>query len=327
MWIHDPLAPTSARIDESFTTVRSLRAMRVVVGSGPAGTAVARLLVERGEQVRVVTRSGSGPDGVEKVKADATDPEVLTKLADGAETVFSCGGPAYDRWVTDWPPLGASLVKTAEATGAVLLTTGNLYAYGQPAGAMKDGDPDRPNSTKGQVRARVWADALAAHESGRIRTAEVRGSDYLGAGAASFFTIGVLPGVLAGKKTAVPADLDALHSWTAVDDVARTLVAIASDESALGRVWHVPTPPPTSIRDLATQAAAIAGAPAPRLSAMPPAVLWLGGLFNKQAHEIRELQYQFRSPFVLDSTEAQATFGITPSATEAALEATVRSWR
>ncbi|WP_328334282.1 NAD-dependent epimerase [Kribbella sp. NBC_00382] len=302
--------------------------MRVVVGSGPVGTAVARLLVERGEQVRLVTRSGTGPDGVEKVKADATDPAVLTKLADGAETVFSCGGPAYERWVPDWPPLGASLVKTAGATGAVLLTTGNLYGYGQPAGVMKDGDPDRPNSVKGQVRARVWADALAAHDAGRIRTAEVRGSDYLGAGAASFFTIGVLPGVLAGRRTAVPADLDALHSWTAVDDVARTLVAIASsDDGALGRVWHVPTPPPTSIRDLAAQAAAIAGAPAPRLSAMPGAVLWLGGLFNKQAREIRELQYQFRAPFVLDSADAQQTFDLTPSTTAAALEATVRSGR
>lgn len=301
--------------------------MRVVVGSGPVGTAVARLLVERGEQVRLVTRSGTGPDGVEKVKADATDAAVLTKLAEGAETVFSCGGPAYEKWVTDWPPLGASLLATADATGAVLLTTGNLYGYGQPSGPMKDGDPDRPNSVKGQVRAKLWADALAAHQAGRIRTAEVRGSDYLGAGAASFFTIGVLPGVLAGKKTAVPADLDALHSWTAVDDVARTLVAVASDDSAWGRIWHVPTPAPVSVRDLATQAAALAGVRAPQLSVMPPAVLWLGGLFNKQAREIRELQYQVRAPFVLDSTDAQNTFGITPSTTEAALAATVRSGR
>jgi nucleoside-diphosphate-sugar epimerase len=293
--------------------------MRVVVGSGPVGTAVARLLVERGEQVRVVTRSGTGPDGVEKVSADATDPAVLTKLVDGAETVFSCGGPAYDRWLTDWPPLGDSLIKTAEATGAVLLTTGNLYGYGEPTGSMKEGDPDQPNSSKGRIRAKVWADALAAP----IRTAEVRGSDYLGAGAVSFFTVAVLPGVLAGKKTAVPADLDALHSWTAVEDVARTLVAVASDESALGRVWHVPTPPPVSIRDLATQAAAIAGAPEPRLSSMPPAVLWLGGLFNKQARGIRELQYQFRAPFVLDSSDAQTTFSLSPTPTAEALAATI----
>jgi nucleoside-diphosphate-sugar epimerase len=219
--------------------------------------------------------------------------------------------------------LGASLIETAAATGAVLLTTGNLYPYGPPSGPMTEGDPDRPNSVKGAVRAKVWADALAAG----IRTAEVRGSDYLGAGVASFFTIGVLPGVLAGKRTPVPADLDALHSWTYVGDVARTLVAVASDEKAWGRVWHVPTAPPVSIRELSIAAAEIAGAPAPRLSSMPPAVLWVGGLFNKQAREIRELQYQVRAPFVLDSSQAREAFGIEPVPTADALEETIRTGR
>jgi nucleoside-diphosphate-sugar epimerase len=257
------------------------------------------------------------------VSADATDPAVLRKLADGADTLFSCGGPAYHQWRTEWPPLGASLIETAAATGAVLVTTGNLYGYGQPSGPMTEGAPDRPNSVKGEVRAKVWADALAAG----IRTAEVRGSDYLGAGAVSFFTVGVLPGVLAGKKTAVPADLDAPHSWTFVGDVARTLVAVASDEKAWGRIWHVPTAPPVSVRELSSAAAEIAGAPAPRLSSMPAPVLWLGGLFDQQAREIRELQYQVRAPFVLDSSQAQEAFAIEPVPTADALEETIKSAR
>jgi nucleoside-diphosphate-sugar epimerase len=286
---------------------------------------VARTLAEQGEQVKVVTRSGTGPDHpmIEKVAADATDPAALTRITEGAETLFSCGGPAYDKWATDWPPLGESLIGTAENTGALLLTTGNLYGYGAPTHPMTEHDEDRPNSVKGQVRARLWADALVAHRAGRIRTAEVRGSDYLGAGAASFFTIGVLPGVLRGKATPVPADLDVPHSWTYVGDVARILVAVAAEDSAWGRIWHVPTAPPVSLRDLAAQAAAIAGVRAPKLTSMPAAVLWLGGLFNKQAKEIRELQYQFRKPFVLDSSAAMKTFGIEPVGTDEALRETV----
>ena len=35
----------------------------LVVGAGPVGTAVARRLLADGHHVRVVTRSGSGPDG------------------------------------------------------------------------------------------------------------------------------------------------------------------------------------------------------------------------------------------------------------------------
>jgi nucleoside-diphosphate-sugar epimerase len=299
--------------------------VRLVVGAGPVGTTVAKSLAEQGERVKLVTRSGSGPEhpNIEKVIADASDPAALTAIAEGAETIFSCGGPPYERWPTDWPPLGESLIKTAEDTGAVLLTTGNLYGYGAPTHPMTEQDEDRPNSVKGQVRGKLWADALAAHRDGRIRTAEVRGSDYLGAGAASFFTIGVLPGVLRGKATPVPADLDALHSWTYVGDVARTLISVATEDSAWGRIWHVPTAPPVSIRELATQAAVIAGVPSPTITAMPSAVLWLGGLFNRQAKEIRELQYQFRRPFVLDSSAATKTFGIDPVGTGEALRETV----
>jgi nucleoside-diphosphate-sugar epimerase len=51
-----------------------------------------------------------------------------------------------------------------------------------------------------------------------------------------------------------PADLDAPHSRTYVGDVARTLIAVAADESAWGRARHVPTPRPMSIRALATVA-------------------------------------------------------------------------
>lgn len=299
--------------------------MRVVVGAGPVGTAVAESLAEQGERVKLVTRSGSGPDhpNIERVAADAGDPVALSSIASGAETLFSCGGPAYEKWPTDWPPLGESLITTAENTGALLLTTGNLYAYGVPTHPMTEQDEDRPNSVKGQVRAKLWADALAAHRDGRIRTAEVRGSDYLGAGAASFFTIGVLPGVLRGKVTPVPADLDAAHSWTYVGDVARTLISVAMEDSAWGRIWHVPTAPPVSIRELAAQAAAIAGVRAPKLQTMPSSVLWLGGLFNRQAKEIRELQYQFRRPFVLDASAAAKTFGIEPVGTDEALRETV----
>ena len=36
--------------------------LHVVIGSGPIGSTVARLLADEGEQVRVVTRSGTGPE-------------------------------------------------------------------------------------------------------------------------------------------------------------------------------------------------------------------------------------------------------------------------
>ncbi|MEU3921698.1 NAD-dependent epimerase/dehydratase family protein [Streptomyces sp. NPDC029004] len=299
--------------------------LHVIVGAGPVGSATARLLADRGEQVRIVTRRGTGPDhpAVEKVAADASDPGTLTKLTEGATALYNCVGAPYHRWPTDLPPPAAASLAAAHATGAVLATTSNLYGYGPVDGPMTEQTPQRATGVKGSLRARLWREALAAHEAGDVRATEVRGSDYLGAGTQSLLTLLVLPKVLAGARVSVPADLGAPHSWTYVGDVARTLVAVAADERAWGRPWHVPTAAPVSMRELAARACALAGAPVPRLSTMPRAVLWLGGLRDPLVRELRETQYQFRRPFVLDSSATTTAFGIEANPLEESLRETM----
>ena len=237
--------------------------VQLVIGAGAIGTATAQLLADRGERVRLVTRSGRGPEhpAVERVAADASDADALSRLAEGAAVIYSCAAPAYPSWATDWPPLAAALLLAAQTSGALLVTTGNLYGYGAAGGPMTEGLPLRPNTEKGQVRVRIWNEALEAHRAGRIRTAEVRSSDYLGASAVNAMTLLVLPRVLVGKRALAPADLDAPHSWTYTRDVARTLLAVAADAGSWGRAWHVPTGPPKSFREVATRAAELAGVP------------------------------------------------------------------
>jgi nucleoside-diphosphate-sugar epimerase len=299
--------------------------LHVIVGAGPVGSATARLLAERGERVRLITRRGSGPDhpAIERIAADATDAERLTGLATGAAALYNCANPAYHRWAIDWPPLAQALLRAALRSGAVLATVGNLYGYGPVEETMTEDTPLRPSSVKGQVRVRMWQDALDAHRTGRIRATEVRGSDYLGAGAQSTLTLLVVPKVLAGRRAIVPGDLDVPHSWTYVGDVARTLIAAGANEQAWGRAWHVPSAPAASIRQLATRISALAGAPAPRLSPMPAPVLWLGGVFDPTVRELREVAYQFLRPFVLDSSAATATLGIEATPLDHTLRETI----
>lgn len=303
-------------------------ALHVIVGAGPVGTATARLLAERGEQVRVVTRRGTGPEhpAIERVAADAADADRLAVLTDGAAALYNCANPAYHRWPTDWPPLAAALLTAAERSGAVLATVGNLYGYGPVDAPMTEETPLASTGTKGRVRNRMWADALAAHRAGRARVTEVRGSDYLGAGVNSLGSL-VLPRVVAGRRVVVPVDLDAPHTFTYVGDVARTLVATATHERAWGRAWHVPSPPAVSVRALATRAAALAGAPAPKLTRLPYPALWLGGLFDPTVRELRETAYQFDRPFLMDSTLAERTFGISPTPLDEVLAETVAGLR
>jgi len=282
----------------------------LVVGSGHVGTATALRLLDAGHHVRVVTRSGGGPDGAERVAADAADGERLVELAQGCTAIYNCVNPTYTRWEQDWPPVASALLRAAETSGAVLATVGNLYGYGRVDAPMTEQTPLAATGVKGRVRIAMWHDALAAHEAGRIRTFEVRGSDYLGGN--SMLSYVVTPALRKGRRAFVPADLDAPHTWTCTLDVAALLVTGVYDERAWGKAWHVPSTDPLSLRELTGIAAAQLGVQ-PKLSSMPASVLWAAGLVNPMAKELRETQHQFRRPFVLDSTAARRTFGLVPA--------------
>ena len=287
--------------------------LHVIVGAGAVGTATANLLAERGEQVRVVSRRGSGPEdrAIERVAADATDADRLTALTEGAAVLYNCANPLYHRWLTDWPPLASALITAAERSGAVLATVNNLYGYGEVGGPITAATPLAATHPKLRLRADMWREALAAHEAGRIRATEVRASDYLEANSILTFTLG--KPLLAGKRAYVPAPLDVPHSWTAITDVAPTLVRVAADERGWGRAWPVPTNPPLTLRQLAERFAEAVGAPRPKLTKIPYPVLWVTGLFVPLVRELRTTRYQFTRPFVLDSTATTAEFGLTPT--------------
>lgn len=287
----------------------------VVVGAGGTGTATARLLANAGHRVRIVTRSGSGPvhPGVEIIAADATDLDGLIEVSRGAEALFNCAAPPYHTWPQALPRLATAQLTAAERTGADYVLLDNLYAYGSVDGPMMESLPLAPNSVKGRLRAELWQQALAAHEAGRVRVTTVRASDFVGAGANSVFSLLVAPKVLAGRSAAVPADLDAPHSWTATTDAARALAAVSQDDRAWGHVWHAPTNLPVSVRQLAHQLADLAGVSAPKLRTIPSWALRMAGLFSPAARELPEMQYQFQRPFVLSSSLTEQTFSLTPA--------------
>ncbi|MET9700881.1 NAD-dependent epimerase/dehydratase family protein [Streptomyces sp. NPDC006529] len=302
----------------------------LVVGFGPAGAATARLLVERGHSVRVVTRSGRDPEpGIEHVALDAADSERLTAAARGAAAVFGCAAPPYHRWADAWPPLAASLLAAAEATGAVLVLLGNLYGYGPVDGPLTEALPPAATEPKGRVRAEVWERARALHEQGRVSAVEVRASDFFGPGVTDggHLAARVVPRVLRGKPVSVIGDPDAPHSWSYVPDVARALVEVAGDERALGRAWHVPTEPARSAREMVALLAARAGTEPVAVRGIPSAVLGAAALFSPLIRELREVRYQFDRPFVLDSRAYEAAFGLRATPVDAQVRATVEWWR
>jgi nucleoside-diphosphate-sugar epimerase len=295
--------------------------LHVIVGAGPVGTSAARLLAERGERIRLISRRGAGPQhpAIELVAADATQADRLAELASGAAALYNCANPLYHRWLSDWPPLAAALLTAAERSGAVLAVASNLYGYGPVDGPITETTALAATHPKLRVRADMWREALARHEAGRLRVTEIRSSDYVEAN--SILSFALAKPIRAGKRAFVPGALDVPHSWTTIADVARALVTVASDARAWGRAWLTPTNPPLTVRALAARFASIVGAPAPKLSLIPYPVLWATGLFVPLVRELRATRYQFVSPFVVDSSATEKTFGLAPTDLDTALAA------
>ena len=300
----------------------------LVVGAGPIGSAVVRRLATAGDTVRVVTRSGSGPDlpGVEKVVADASDSARLGELAAGADVIYNCVNPQYHRWTTDWPPVANALLAAAESSGAVLVTTANLYGYGHVDAPMTEQTPLAGTGTKAQVRIRMWQDALAAHQAGRIRATEARGADYVGLGSESHLGDRTVPKILAGKNVQVLGSPDTLHTWTYTEDMAMTLVAIGADERAWGRAWHVPSALECTQREAIARLAAMAGVPMPKVSTVPAILLKALGLVNPMMRELPEVSYQLDQPFVMDSSAAQSELGLVATPADDVLRAILSAY-
>jgi len=73
--------------------------VHVVTGAGPVGSTVAQQLAEAGHQVRLLTRSGSGPIHtlIERRRVDVSQPDALAEAFEGAVAVHHCiHGSAYD---------------------------------------------------------------------------------------------------------------------------------------------------------------------------------------------------------------------------------------
>ena len=305
-------------------------ALHVVVGHGPIGSTVAQQLAADGHDVRVLTRSGGQSAGrIEHRALDATDAGALTQASRGAVAIYNCANPPYHQWATAWPPLAGSLLAAAEAIGAVYAITGNLYPYGPQTGPMTEATTDAAIDDKGMIRAKLWRDALALHDAGRIRAVEVRASDFYGPGVLSqgHFGSRALPQLLSGKAISLLGNVDVPHSFTYVPDVARALIGAAGNAATWGRVWHVPTVAAGTQRQMATAIAAAAGAPAARVRTVPWFVLRAMGVANPMLREVVKLAYQFDHSYVLDSTKSEAALGQRPTPQAVGIDETIAWWR
>ncbi|UKA49381.1 NAD-dependent epimerase/dehydratase family protein [Arthrobacter sp. FW305-123] len=303
--------------------------MYVVTGAGPVGYTVAEQLAEQGHQVRILTRSGSGPDHplVERMRVDAADPVRLTEAVAGAAAVFHCiHGSAYHAasWAAELPRAEQVVMDAAAAAGAVVVFPESLYSYSEPDRVMTEASPRTATGGKRGIRTAL----LAARQAHAASTVSVVAGDFFGPHVkmAHAGERMVTP-ILAGKAVQFIGSINQPHSFTYVPDLAAAMIAAARQPELWNTVLHAPTGPAVTQRDMAAAHAEAAGVAAPKMSAVPGWVLRVAGIFSTDMRELAELLYQFERPFVMDSSQSQKLLGIEPTPLAEAAAATVAWWR
>ena len=305
--------------------------LHVVLGTGPVGSWITRTLHDRGLAVRAVNRSGARPElipgAVEVVAADVSAERQAVAAAEGAAVVYQALNPPYHQWHALFPALQRGALAAAKATGARYVSIDNLYMYDSSSGAISESTRIAPSSRKGELRARMAEEVLAAHGHGEVRAAILRSSDYYGPGVtASALGDRIFPSIIAGKPGEVLGGLDIPHSYAYIEDVARAAVELGTREEAMGRIWITPHAPAPTQREVLEGVFGLVGRE-PKYATVTPSKMRLAGFFNPGAREMVEMMYEFAEPFTVDSSAMEGAFGLEATSLADGLARTVQWYR
>ncbi|MBC8072552.1 MAG: NAD-dependent epimerase/dehydratase family protein, partial [Deltaproteobacteria bacterium] len=243
------------------------------------------------------------------VVGDIRDPELARRATEGAAVVYDCMNPAYHRWPQELLPMGAGALAGAQQAGAKLVALDCLYMYGRVSGPMREDSPLAPCSRKGELRVQLAELRMDASRRGDVSVAIGRASDFFGAGLPNtMFSDRFFERILAGKPGECFGNPDLPHAFSYADDVARGLLTLGTHDDAFGKVWHLPTLPAESPRNLVRRLGAALGV-AGEVTGVPRWMVRAMGVFSPLMREIVEMQYQYEQPYLLDDSRFVAAFG------------------
>lgn len=302
--------------------------IKVVTGAGPVGWTVAEQLAGQGHNVRILTRSGSGPDHplVEKVREDVSDPAQLEAALDGANAVFHCIHSAYntEAWRRDLPGAERTVLQAAGQAGAVVVFPESLYSYSNPDQIMAE---DSPRDATGGKRG-VRRELLAARAASQTPTVSVVASDFYGPNVrAAHAGERMVPRVLAGQRLWILGSTSLPHSFTYVPDLAAAMIAAVGKPEVWNSILHAPTAPAVTQRQMAEAFARAGGVPAPKVATLPGWLFRGLGAVSSDMRELAEMLYQFEAPFVMSSRQTEAALGLASTPLAEGAAATVKWWR
>ena len=316
--------------------------MRLLVtgATGKVGNSLARALLERGDQVRVLVRDPERaaavlPSGVEPVRGDVTELESLPPAAEGCELVFNAMG-LPEQWFADegiFDRVNAvgsgNLAATAEKAGVrrFIHTSTNDVFHAERGAAFDESQlADYPKGTAYE-RSKQRAEELVLEHRGPMEVVIVNPTGVYGPGPSTSHTLekGMFEPLVRGRLPALPPGGMGL---VFVDGVAQGHL-LAADRGADGE-RYILTDAFADFRQLARMVVGIAGrgrvpptTPVPVAKALATVGEGISKVIRRPPMLARGQLEFFRWQARADASKAQRELGFTPTPLEEGLRSTL----
>jgi UDP-glucose 4-epimerase len=263
-----------------------VRSVLVTGGAGFIGSALVRLLVERGDDVRVYDNLSTGSaellegTGAELVRGDVRDAESLRQAAEGRQVVFhlaagtgvlpSIEDPLADFELNAGGTLAALWAARQAGAGRFVFSSSNapLGAGAYPASEEK---PVAPLSPYGAGKAAGEAYCSAFHGAYGLDAVAVRFSNAYGPRSAHKGNVIplFLRRLLEGRELVVYGDGEQTRDFVYVEDLADGLVRASEAEGIGGEIFQLASGVETSLNTLVSLLAEVTGRE-PQVRREPP---------------------------------------------------------
>jgi nucleoside-diphosphate-sugar epimerase len=295
----------------------------ILGATGGIGGEVARVLVQRGWQVKALHRDPSSltlpPElhgRIQLVKGDAMRRDDVVAAAAGASViVHGVNPPKYNNWGGLVLPMLENTIAAARAASARIVFPGTIYNFGNDAFPVLTGtSPQHPHTRKGRIRVEMEERLRAVADQG-VRSLVVRAGDYFGSPSAnSWFTQGLLAGQKSVRFVCYPGPRNGGHSWAYLPDLAETMVRLLEREDRLADfdVYHFQGHWLESGVEMANAVCRAAGIPPSRIYAFPWWAVALASPFVEVCREMWEMRYLWKVGVRLDNTKLLAVAGPEP---------------
>jgi nucleoside-diphosphate-sugar epimerase len=292
----------------------------ILGGNGTIAVELIPILQSKGEQVRLFSRNPKPVPGAEIISGDVMNKDDVFRAVKGSDLVYLLVGLQYDKkiWKNSWPVIMRNTIEACKASGARLIFFDNVYMYGRVSGRMTESTPFNPISAKGKIRAEVDEILLREMKTGNLRAIIAKSADFYGPRAKTTSVAGIMifDKMKKGKTAQWFVNARQPHSFTYTPDAAKGLYLLATNESAYGDSWHLPTASPAITGEAFVQIAAKYMHASAKIQVLPKWLIRAIGLFAPIMRELGEMLYQNEYPYHFDSSKFEKAFNFRPTTYE-----------